>query len=590
MLSNLHQFVSDCFGSFAGVMFLWTIQTFIVLGCTWIAVKIDPSRSAATRYRIWLIAILLCGVLVPLSLLFRSLPAPARSGVADPAPIEIPIALQTAAPRAAVRPVLISVIQFGVPALWLVGVGICLVQLGRSLSKLRRIQQAAKPVSSAELGCDEAWSFDPGATCPAIVLSESIQSPRVAGIFRPIIVMPADIASWTTPLERAAMLCHEAAHIERRDPVEGLLVSLVRGLLFFHPMVHFACNYINLEREVACDEKALAGTEPKLYAESILKAAERSLAPNALHHAAFFASKKTFQHRLEMIMNIDRSIPPQRQWRFLPVPIVVLGFVTWLLMPPGSGIRASASETVSSGAASTPAASSHSGPSTSGPAARPQGTVVSKEAIWVDTVKRGTLVIDVKGLGEFTSVSAGHWMARIVIPSAVAGSVAVDQQATVGLSIADPNAPGSNREAAFGGRVVKLTPRGEQQPIDADVLIDSKVIRFTGPGGQQTVETGGHLESKLPSQIGVGTRVDGIISVGQLDDVLYIGRTVRGASNATIQLFKLSPDGKSASRVQATLGQSSSSAVQVIDGLAEGDRVIISDMSAYEGVEKITIE
>jgi hypothetical protein len=72
--------------------------------------------------------------------------------------------------------------------------------------------------------------------------------------------------------------------------------------------------------------------------------------------------------------------------------------------------------------------------------------------------------------------------------------------------------------------------------------------------------------------------------------VLYIGRPVNGQAESTVALFKIAEDGTTGTRVQVRLGKASVNAIQIIDGLNEGDKVIISDMSAYEGYHRIILK
>jgi len=73
--------------------------------------------------------------------------------------------------------------------------------------------------------------------------------------------------------------------------------------------------------------------------------------------------------------------------------------------------------------------------------------------------------------------------------------------------------------------------------------------------------------------------VDGTIELENLKDVLYVGRPVHGQQDATISLFKITPDGSEASRVNVKLGRSSVTTMEVVSGLQVGDKVILSDMS-----------
>jgi multidrug efflux pump subunit AcrA (membrane-fusion protein) len=72
--------------------------------------------------------------------------------------------------------------------------------------------------------------------------------------------------------------------------------------------------------------------------------------------------------------------------------------------------------------------------------------------------------------------------------------------------------------------------------------------------------------------------------------VLYVGRPVHGQTDATISLFKISPDNSEASRVNVKLGRSSVTTMEIISGLQVGDKVILSDMSQWDNVDRIRLK
>jgi multidrug efflux pump subunit AcrA (membrane-fusion protein) len=75
-----------------------------------------------------------------------------------------------------------------------------------------------------------------------------------------------------------------------------------------------------------------------------------------------------------------------------------------------------------------------------------------------------------------------------------------------------------------------------------------------------------------------------------LKDVLYVGRPVHGQSDSTISLFKVLPDDSDAERVNVKLGRSSVNTVEILQGLQIGDKVILSDMSQWDNVDRIRLK
>jgi multidrug efflux pump subunit AcrA (membrane-fusion protein) len=97
------------------------------------------------------------------------------------------------------------------------------------------------------------------------------------------------------------------------------------------------------------------------------------------------------------------------------------------------------------------------------------------------------------------------------------------------------------------------------------------------------------LEGALPQGARPDLSVDGTIEIEKLNDVLYVGRPTFGQPNSQVTLFKVDADRKGAARVQVKLGRSSVNTVEILEGLNVGDVVILSDMSAWDGRDRIRL-
>ncbi len=120
-------------------------------------------------------------------------------------------------------------------------------------------------------------------------------------------------------------------------------------------------------------------------------------------------------------------------------------------------------------------------------------------------------------------------------------------------------------------------------------LIDGRVSRIDPSILNGTVTVDVALKGPLPSGAKPDLSVDGTIQLEKLDDVVYVGRPVFGQQDSTVQLFKIDPDGKYATKVKVTFGRSSVNTIEVKDGLKVGDKVILSDMSAYDAYDRIKL-
>jgi HlyD family secretion protein len=131
------------------------------------------------------------------------------------------------------------------------------------------------------------------------------------------------------------------------------------------------------------------------------------------------------------------------------------------------------------------------------------------------------------------------------------------------------------------------------QPASIDThngVIPGHVIRIDPAvvNGTRTVDV--QLDGPLPAGAVPQLSVDGTIDLERMKDVLYVGRPALGNEDSTLSLFKLDADGKGGVRVPVKVGRASVNEIQVLDGLKEGDIVILSDMSRWDNVDRIRLD
>jgi hypothetical protein len=180
--------------------------------------------------------------------------------------------------------------------------------------------------------------------------------------------------------------------------------------------------------------------------------------------------------------------------------------------------------------------------------------VVSLDTVWTDTVKQGDMKLEVRGLGRLTSGQT----AALKVAEKQVQDVRPGEPALIAFR---------NRKELIGGKVTVVHPEVANGTMTVDVVIDDA----------------------LPPGIDLQEPVDGIITVGELTNVVYVGRPVVGQSNSQIMLFKIEPDGHSAKKVPVQFGATSVNRIEIKSGLQPGDKVIISDMSQYDGVAAIVL-
>ena len=120
-------------------------------------------------------------------------------------------------------------------------------------------------------------------------------------------------------------------------------------------------------------------------------------------------------------------------------------------------------------------------------------------------------------------------------------------------------------------------------------VVKGEVSRISPSASQGSVEVDIALPAELPRGARPDLTVEGTIEIEKLQNVLYVGRPAGAQPGAQAELFKLSKDGDEAHRVKVRLGRSSVSTVEVLDGLAEGDAVILSDMSQWDSTDRVRL-
>lgn len=121
-------------------------------------------------------------------------------------------------------------------------------------------------------------------------------------------------------------------------------------------------------------------------------------------------------------------------------------------------------------------------------------------------------------------------------------------------------------------------------------IVEGRVIRIDPGARNGTVQVDVELIGKLPRGARPQLSVDGTIEIERLENVVHTGRPVYGQQNSTISLFKLVEDGRYAVQVPVEIGRTSVNKVEIVQGLAPGDEVVLSDTSAYDEYDRIRLD
>src|ERR1700730_3681088 len=169
--------------------------------------------------------------------------------------------------------------------------------------------------------------------------------------------------------------------------------------------------------------------------------------------------------------------------------------------------------------------------------------------------------------------------------------VEVGQQVAPGTNLARVANPSRLKaEIKIAETQAKDIQLGQRAEVDTrNGVVQGRVIRIdpSVQNGTRTVDVS--LEGELPKGAVPDLSVDGNIELERLNDVLYTGRPAFGQEESVITVFKVDPDGSTANRVQVKLGKSSVNSIEVLSGLNVGDSVILSDMSQWDGFDRVRL-
>ena len=154
-------------------------------------------------------------------------------------------------------------------------------------------------------------------------------------------------------------------------------------------------------------------------------------------------------------------------------------------------------------------------------------------------------------------VQPGKLKAQLRIPETQAKDVSIGQKASI-----------DTRNGIIPGHVSRKDPSSVAGTVLVDVALD-------GP---------------LPPGAVPDLSVDGTIVIEQLKNVLFTGRPASGAGTGPVGIFKVVENGSAAVRVQVMLGRSSVNLVEIVRGLEVGDKVILSDMSQWDNVDRVRLK
>ncbi|MGN6323288.1 MAG: M56 family metallopeptidase [Dyella sp.] len=316
----------------------WTsAQATVLIGALWLIVRWLPKLSPAVRCMLWWLvaAQLLLGLAVstPVQLHWLAPTVPVPAATLDHVAAELHVAggmPVVAAPNAEIAPLPQTMTWSWSQAIvfaWFFAVLLQGLLAIRQWLENRSLLHHAQPVADAALQalCAQQARALGMRTIPALRTSQAIVSPQVSGLWRPVVLLPAE--QTLSDDELAMAMAHELAHIRRGDLWLGWIPAIAQRLFFFHPLVRWAMREYAVYREAACDAQVLRrhGTAPQMYGHLLVR-----LGVVDPMHASLAGASSTFQNlkRRLIMLQQNETTPRVRSW-LLVAAIAVIGVLPY---------------------------------------------------------------------------------------------------------------------------------------------------------------------------------------------------------------------------------------------------------------------
>ncbi len=285
-----------------------------------LVVRFWKPLDAASRYAVWYVALIaiVLGPLAATAVMQYTSHGPAVDELATAisaspdAHAPVTVAVRRPHPRIGIAPYL----AFGGTALWL------LVVLGGSarfaagvvmLARLKRDALPLAPERRAELSLWNAHAGAARARRARLCVSEGVDVPVAVGLFDGMVLLPKHILDAFEASDVDRFVLHELAHLERRDDWTTAFERLAQVVQFFNPVVHLIARRLDLEREIACDDRVVAATsDVRSYAVGLTRMAESTAWPYAgIAAPAIFVTRKQLSLRVEELLARRRFTAPR---------------------------------------------------------------------------------------------------------------------------------------------------------------------------------------------------------------------------------------------------------------------------------------
>jgi GWxTD domain-containing protein len=227
-------------------------------------------------------------------------------------------------------------------AAWLLGASLMSARMTGAWLVSRRLFLGGDPIAESLEKRARRLAQQLGIARPLRILeSQTVTSPCVFGVLKPVILLPAAVVAGLPASQLEAILAHELAHIARQDFLWNCLQRIVESLLFFHPAVWWLSHRIREEREMCCDDAAAKLCNDRiLYSRALLAIEELRQPADAFALAAVATNgRSNLRARIARVLGIAEASPAAASGSG-PLTLAALSGMAVLALLLATGIQA----------------------------------------------------------------------------------------------------------------------------------------------------------------------------------------------------------------------------------------------------------
>ena len=277
----------------------------VAYGLAWLVEA--TASEPALRERAWAIALYAPALPILLTAVALVTPAPVWMNPEAPDAGSFTAVIEILAPQMTVSTPIREPVSLGVLIIAGVLTVVRAARLGIRTLRLSRLLGATQPASPDTLRIVQDAARRQFVATPIVRVGGGGSETMVAGLRRPVLVLPDRLIASADPHALSAVCAHELAHLKRGDHRSLWIEEVLLTVLAFNPVLDLIRDHRSAAREEACDAAALAQAAPetrRLYARTLLDALRASPGSHPTPALTFTSSRRRLaMRRLKAIMS-----------------------------------------------------------------------------------------------------------------------------------------------------------------------------------------------------------------------------------------------------------------------------------------------